>query len=144
MDERIAERMSDPKVAHDTRLLGDFADIYCGGLHADRPREPLASDGVTLGVYSKRTPLVCGECAALLRYAETRRALCPKDPKPFCAACETHCYRPEMRTYMQDVMRYSGPKSWKRGYAIDGVKHVLEMRRYRKSQERQRQSGADN
>ena len=33
MQEGFAERMSDPKAAADTRLLGDFTGIYCRGNH---------------------------------------------------------------------------------------------------------------
>ena len=136
MNERFARRMADPKVRHDTRLLGDFVDIYCEGNHADRDRAPLASDAAGLGVYGKRVPRLCAACADHARYAEQRRAYCPKDPKPFCANCDTHCYRNAEAEWQRVMMRYSGPKSWKRGYAIDGIKHVLESRRARKQSER--------
>ena len=33
------------------------------------------------------------------------------------------------------MMRYSGPKSWRKCHAIDGIKHVLESRKYRKQAE---------
>ena len=125
MQERFADKMSDEKARHDTRLLGDFCALYCRGRHAGRARSPLASPGADLGVYGAVAPVVCDECADLLRYAEQRRALCPKDPKPFCSQCETHCYRPEMRDRMRDVMRYSGPRSILHGHAIDGVRHLL-------------------
>jgi hypothetical protein len=128
VNERIRERMSDPRVVRDTRLLGDFSVIYCRGNHAERERKPLASDGVILGVYRK-APVVCEECAGLLRYAERRRALCPKEPKPFCSYCDTHCYRPEMRESMREVMRYSGPRSVVHGHAIDSVRHLIEGRK---------------
>jgi hypothetical protein len=136
MNDRFADRMADPAVAHDTKLLGDFVDIYCAGHHADRHREPLRSDGVDLGVYGKRRPVVCEECAEHVRYAEQRRAFCPKDPKPFCANCDTHCYRREERAWQQQMMRYAGPRSWRRGYAIDGIRHVIETRKAKRSAQR--------
>jgi len=135
VDERFATRMADPHVRKDTRLLGDFSVIYCRGMHAGAVREPLASDGVTLGVYGAKPPVVCAECADLLTYAEQRRALCPKDPKPFCSHCDTHCYKPAMREQMRDVMRYAGPRSMFHGHAIDGIKHVIEGRRAKKAAE---------
>ena len=110
MQDRVAEKMSAPEARADTRLLGAFTDIYCRGRHRGAPRSPLVSDGVVVGVYGRRIPLVCDACAGLLRYAEQRRALCPKDPKPFCSTCDTHCYRPEMRDSIRMVMRYSGPR----------------------------------
>ena len=86
MNDRFAQRMADRKVAHDTRLLGDFADIFCAGDHPERTRRPLSSDASRLGVYGKRVPVLCDECAEHVRYAEKRRAYCPKDPKPSAGA----------------------------------------------------------
>jgi hypothetical protein len=127
MNERFADRMKDPNVAHDTRLLGDFAVIYCTGKHKGAARAPLGSDGARLGVYRK-VPVVCEECAELLAYAEKRRAFCPKDPKPFCSYCDTHCYNREARDLMRDVMRYAGPRSIVHGHAIDAVRHAFAAR----------------
>jgi hypothetical protein len=131
MQDRFAAKMTDGKARRDTRLLGDFTRIYCRGVHAGAQRAPLASDGVDLGIYGRRPPVVCAECADLLRYAEKRRAYCPKDPKPFCSYCDTHCYTADMRERMREVMRYSGPRSLLHGHAIDGVKHLIEGRRAR-------------
>jgi len=61
----------------------------------------------------------------------SRRAYWPKDPKPFCSHCDTHCYAPEMRERMREVMRYAGPRSLLHGHAIDGVKHLIEGRKAR-------------
>lgn len=138
MSGRFAERMRDPEVVKDTRLLGDFSVIYCKGRHPDAARMPLRSEGADLGVYGDKPPVVCNECAELLRYAEERRAFCPKDPKPFCGHCDTHCYKPDMREYMRDVMRYAGPRSMLHGHAIDGVKHLLEGRKHKEKQRRTR------
>ena len=132
-DDKFATRMRDPKVVSDTRLLGDFAVIYCKGNHADAAKEPLASAGSVLGVYGAKPPMVCERCADLLAYAERRRALCPKDPKPFCSHCDTHCYRPEQAEYMREVMRYAGPRSLLHGHAVDGIKHVIEGRKAKKA-----------
>jgi len=125
---KFSERMADAKVAKDTRLLGDFCEIYCKGNHLYAERMPLVSEGVELGVYGRKAPVVCRDCAELLVYAEKRRAFCPKDPKPFCSNCDTHCYSPPMREYMRQVMRYAGPRSMWHGHAIDCIKHLLESR----------------
>jgi hypothetical protein len=132
MADKFEQKMAEPQVAHDARLLGDFCVIYCKGKHADASRLPLTSPGADLGVYGSKPPVVCDECAELLVYAEKRRAYCPKDPKPFCSHCDTHCYSPEMAERMRDVMRYAGPRSLLHGHAIDGVKHAIEGRRARK------------
>ena len=131
MQDRFAEKMTGNKARSDTRLLGDFAAIHCRGVHKHARRAPLVSDAAALGVYSERPPVVCDECADLLRYAEKRRAYCPRDPKPFCSYCDTHCYSADMRERMREVMRYSGPRSLLHGHAVDGVKHLIEGRRAR-------------
>jgi hypothetical protein len=141
MSEQFAERMNDPAIAHDTRVLGDFVSIFCDGHHRDRAREAAVTDGAALGLYGRKRPSLCAECAGHLGYAEKRRAYCPKGPKPFCAHCDTHCYRPEEREWQRSMMRYSGPRSWSRGHAIDGIRHVLEARRHRKQMERRSRTG---
>lgn len=137
MIERFAEKMAEEQVRKDTRTLGDFVSIYCDGNHKGRARTLFVSDAAELGVYGRKPPVLCDECAEHLRYAEKRRAYCPKDPKPFCAHCDTHCYRPEERAWQQVMMRYAGPRSVWHGYAIEGVKHALEARKYRREMERQ-------
>ena len=131
MDERFAKAMSDKQIRHDVAVLGDFVQIWCDGHHADRDRTRAETDAATLEAYGAKTPVLCEECAAHLAYAEKRRAYCPQDPKPFCAHCEAHCYRADEREWQRDMMRYSGPKSWRKGHAIDGIKHMLEARRFK-------------
>lgn len=133
MTDRFVARMRDRQVVHDTRLLGDFAKIYCRGNHGGVERHALTSDAATLGVYGRRPPVVCDDCGELLRYAEKRRAFCPLDPKPFCSYCETHCYEPDMREHMREVMRYAGPRAIVRGHALDSIKHLAEGRRARRA-----------
>jgi len=135
VNERFAEKMKDPKVVHDTKVLADFIQIWCDGHHKDRVRKLVETDGATLGIYGRKRPVLCEECQGHLDYAEKRRAYCPKDPKPFCANCDTHCYKSDEREWQRQMMRYSGPKSWRKGHAIDGIKHVLESRKYRKQAE---------
>jgi hypothetical protein len=141
MDERFAERTRDRTVAHDMRVLADFIAIYCDGHHRAGARELAGTDAALLGVYGSKRPTLCAECSGHLAYAEKRRAYCPKDPKPFCAHCDTHCYQHGEREWQRSMMRYSGPRSWRRGHAIDGIKHVLEARKYRKQMERRSRTG---
>ncbi len=126
MSTKFEEKVADPAVSHDIHVLGKFAEIYCKAHHRDAGRDRLDSQGVRLGAYGRRAPRVCPECASLLAYGEKRRALCPFDPKPQCKNCETHCYRPDMRQQMRDVMRYGGPRAAFHGMAIDAVKHKLD------------------
>jgi hypothetical protein len=144
MNERFAQRMSIAEVRNDTRVVAGLAQIYCEGHHAAAERVRLESDAATLGVYGRRIPRLCPECAEHVRYAEARRAYCPKDPKPFCAHCDTHCYKPAEAEWQRQMMRWAGPRSLFRGYAIPGIKHALEARKWRKAMAAKAPAGNDN
>jgi hypothetical protein len=133
LSERFAERVRDTKVQGDIRIVSGLCAIYCAGNHRDRERTALVSDATTLGVYGRRVPRLCDECAEHIRYAEKRRAYCPRDPKPFCAHCDTHCYRTDESEWQRQMMRYAGPRSMWHGYAIPGIKHALEARKWRRT-----------
>jgi hypothetical protein len=54
---------------------------------------------------------LCPACEDLLTYSHDRLDCCPYgDEKPSCKVCPVHCYRPEPRERMRQVMRYAGPK----------------------------------
>ncbi len=144
MNDGFVEKMRDADVVHDSRLLADFVQIFCDEHHGTSARSLVTTDGASLGVYGRKTPTLCAECEEHLAYAENRRAFCPKDPKPFCAHCDTHCYREEERIWQREMMRFSGPKSWRKGHAVDGIKHVLSARKWRREMERRSaEAGAD-
>lgn len=132
MSERFVERMRARDVRADTRIVAGLAGIYCAANHTDRERVPLQSDASVLGVYGRRVPRLCDECADHIRYAEKRRAFCPRDPKPFCAHCDTHCYKRDESEWQRVMMRYAGPRSMFHGYAIPGIKHALEARKWKR------------
>jgi hypothetical protein len=57
----------------------------------------------------------CEECEALFDYAMHRLDKCPfVENKPACSECKVHCYQPEMRVRIMQVMRYAGPRMMKR------------------------------
>ena len=44
-------------------------------------------------------------------YAKLRSDKCPfMETKTFCSNCKVHCYKPEMREKIREVMRFSGPR----------------------------------
>ena len=54
---------------------------------------------------------LCPECRALNEYARSRSDHCPfMEEKTFCSNCKVHCYSPEMREKIRQVMRFSGPR----------------------------------
>ncbi|MFA5183020.1 MAG: nitrous oxide-stimulated promoter family protein [Syntrophales bacterium] len=71
---------------------------------------------------------LCPDCRQLLEYAEKRTNSCPfgKD-KPVCADCPVHCYKPEMRKRIREVMRYAGPRMICR-HPLLAIRHLLDKR----------------
>lgn len=70
---------------------------------------------VMIGIYCRRRHrlrgTLCPECQALLNYALQRIEKCPfENDKPPCAQCPIHCYKPERREQVRQVMRYAGPR----------------------------------
>ena len=54
---------------------------------------------------------LCPECRELLDYALLRLSRCKfGEKKTSCKRCPIHCYKPDMRQRMREVMRYSGPR----------------------------------
>ena len=68
--------------------------------------------------------ILCVECTTMLEYARKRLDHCKfGNSKTTCRKCPVHCYKPEMRERMKDVMRFSGPRMmWY--YPIDAIKHL--------------------
>lgn len=51
------------------------------------------------------------EYRALEAYAHKRLDGCKfGDKKPACKRCQIHCYRPDMREKIRDIMRWAGPR----------------------------------
>ena len=54
---------------------------------------------------------LCAECGELLDYARRRLQKCPfQAGKTTCGKCPIHCYRPEQRERIREVMRFVGPR----------------------------------
>jgi hypothetical protein len=72
---------------------------------------------------------LCPDCAALHDYAMERLGKCPfQEGKTVCALCLVHCYKPEEREKIRQVMRYAGPRMLTRHPAL-AVYHLLDRRR---------------
>ncbi|MEW6337485.1 MAG: nitrous oxide-stimulated promoter family protein [Acidobacteriota bacterium] len=74
-------------------------------------------------------PTPCRECADLATYAGHRLDRCPYGAdKPTCVNCPIHCYRPEPRERMREVMRWAGPRMlWRHPFLA--VMHLIDGRR---------------
>ncbi len=72
---------------------------------------------------------LCSGCAGLLDYALERLDSCPfREGKTTCTKCPVHCYRPDMRERVREVMRYAGPRMLRR-HPILALRHLLDGRR---------------
>lgn len=101
----------------DTRILARFVEVYCRTKHDGAEK--------TVREYDAETRLaLCPDCHELLSYSIRRRELCPQDPKPSCKNCQIHCYRPDMRARIREVMRHSGMHMIMRG-RIDWLLHYF-------------------
>ena len=94
------------------RILISFVDLFCRSRHADCKKAPLEPGPVTL---NGKSLLLCPECADLVGYAAKRLRYCPLKPKPTCKKCPVHCYRPDYRQKVREVMAWSGKRLMLRG-----------------------------
>ena len=93
------------RIIRDEKILRRFISVYCREKHGKKD-------------------CLCADCEALLTYALRRNEKCPLDPKPQCKDCKIHCYKPEMRQKMREVMKFSGIWHIKRG-RLDWIIHYF-------------------
>lgn len=68
---------------------------------------------------------LCPQCSELLAYAHQRLDRCRfGDDKPTCKKCPIHCYRPDMRRRISEVMRWAGPRMMLH-HPIAAIRHVV-------------------
>ena len=92
-------------------MVSDMIRVYCKGNHVD---------------YDKKNKRLCKECQALDDYARMRSEKCPfMETKTFCSNCKVHCYQPQMREQIRQVMRYSGPKMLFH-HPVMAIRHLIE------------------
>ena len=81
------------KREHEIYVVNEMIQIYCNKNHNTKKGE------------------LCEECNSLSKYAQLRSEKCPfMENKTFCANCKVHCYKPDMRTKIKEVMKFSGPR----------------------------------
>ncbi|WP_290913144.1 nitrous oxide-stimulated promoter family protein [Eubacterium sp.] len=85
--------MKKDRITREKEMLPEMVKIYCYGMHK-----------------SKKGTL-CKDCQELTDYALFRLDHCRwGNDKNFCSQCPCHCYKPDMRSKIKEVMRYSGPR----------------------------------
>lgn len=84
--------------------------------------------------------MLCEECAQLNEYARLRSDKCPfMETKTFCSNCKVHCYKPDMREKIREVVRFSGPRMIFR-HPVAAVRHVIESKREKKRLEKEHEN----
>lgn len=79
---------------------------------------------------------LCPKCEALSQYARQRSDKCPfMETKTFCSNCRVHCYKPEMRESIREVMRFSGPRMLMY-HPIMAVRHITESKKEKRRLEK--------
>jgi hypothetical protein len=78
--------------------------------------------------YQHSSKALCNDCRELIDYSDARLDHCRfgKD-KPVCANCSVHCYKPEMREKIQEVMRFSGPRMIMRHPCL-AIMHIIDKK----------------
>lgn len=72
---------------------------------------------------------LCIDCNTLLEYARLRSDRCPfMETKTFCSNCKIHCYKPDMREKIRQVMKFSGPRMIFY-HPVLAIRHVIESKK---------------
>ncbi len=100
-------------------------------IEAKREREK-ETVSLMIAIYCRKKhggKTLCPECAELDAYARKRSDNCPfMETKTFCSNCKVHCYKPEMREKIREVMRFSGPRMLFH-HPIMAIRHVIESKK---------------
>ena len=111
MAKQLTFEAVEAKRGRERTVVTQMIAVYCRGNHGTRRGE------------------LCRDCAALADYAEARIGRCPfMATKTFCSQCRVHCYAPEQRAAIKDVMRYAGPRMLLR-HPVTTVRHGIDTLR---------------
>lgn len=96
------------KREREKKLVSEMIHLYCKKNH--------------------HTKSLCPSCTQLEAYAKQRSENCPfMETKTFCSNCKVHCYKPEMREKIRQVMRFSGPRMIVH-HPIMAVRHCIDSK----------------
>lgn len=85
---------------------------------------------------------LCSACLSLQNYAILRSEKCPfMETKTFCSNCRVHCYKPDMRERIREVMRFSGPRMIFY-HPIAAISHVIATKSEKRRLEREERNEA--
>ena len=109
---------TEAKRQREKRMVREMIALYCRRNHGTRGE-------------------LCPQCRELADYAALRSEKCPfMKTKTFCSNCRVHCYKPEMRERIRQVMRFSGPRMLL-VHPVQAVRHVIETKKEKRRLERE-------
>lgn len=80
-----------PRIKREKNTIKAMIKIYCNLHHGTKDS-------------------LCKQCQELQEYAMLRLDKCKfSEEKPTCGKCPIHCYKPEMRKKVVEVMKFAGP-----------------------------------
>lgn len=104
------KRTVENKREREKKMVSLMIQIYCSGRHGHKKE-------------------LCPKCRELAEYARLRSDKCPfMETKTFCSNCKVHCYKPDMREQIREVMRYAGPRMMFRN-PVAAISHVIESKK---------------
>ena len=107
------------KREREKQIVSEMIALYCRKKHGTKGR-------------------LCPDCAVLSDYAKIRSDKCPfMETKTFCSNCRVHCYKPDMREKIREVMRFSGPRMLT-VHPVMAVRHVIESKREKRRMENEK------
>ena len=107
---RFAQEITMKRLEKEQKTIGIMIQIFCG-VHHGTDRK-----------------LLCPACTELLDYAKERLNKCPYgENKGACSKCEIHCYKPDMRKRITEVMRFSGPRMVRK-HPLLAIDHLLRLK----------------
>lgn len=102
----------DRRLRREKETISKIILWYCGKTHAPE------------------TAALCQDCLELEAYAHQRIQRCPFGAsKPACVRCTVHCYQPQKREAIRQVMRYAGPRMLLR-HPILTLQHLIDTLRF--------------
>ena len=110
MNEKDHSTTKNEKIRKGKKTIAIMIQIFCGAHNGSGNK------------------LLCPACTELLDYAKVRLDKCPYgENKGACSKCKIHCYKTDMRKYITEVMRFSGPKMVTK-HPLLAIDHLLKMK----------------
>lgn len=113
-------------------IVSEMIALYCKKKHKAEMNIHWKSTSACLATKNG----LCPECEELKAYACLRSDKCPfMETKTFCSNCKVHCYKPEMREKIREVMRFSGPRMLFT-HPVMAIRHVIESKKEKRRLEK--------